>query len=275
MPPVDAENALQNSMLIVAHPDDEILWFGSIAPHVDKIVICFSHDPAHPELSEARARTLERHPWAERIVSLGLDETGAFGHAAWPRPAATEFGLEIIGSGRVSAGYQSTARQLRQALSPLIAAVDNVFTHNPWGEYGHEEHVMVHRVAATLAEETGKATWFDNYASSWSSVLMYQYFDRTSKTMFSADVNVNNMMSIADIYREEAAWTWFDDYAWFGTEHFVRGPLDRRSAPDFGWMFPVNYVGLPDRDLPDRSRKRPGFLRRIRRRLTRSGASHG
>ncbi|MGI9262858.1 MAG: hypothetical protein ACR2QR_12520, partial [Woeseiaceae bacterium] len=115
---IDLEKALHNSVLIVAHPDDEILWFGSIASQVDRIVVCFSHDPAHPELSKARARTLERHPWAARMVSLGLDETGTFGHAAWPRPAASEFGLEIIGSRELAEQYHSRARQLRQALSP-------------------------------------------------------------------------------------------------------------------------------------------------------------
>lgn len=270
-----SDNALADSILIVAHPDDEILWFGGIAPHVRQIVICFSHDPAHPQLSQARRMTLDRHPWADRIITLDLDETGSFGHAAWPTPVDTEFGLEITGSQDIASRYATCARQLHAALSPLVAAAGNVYTHNPWGEYGHEEHVMVHRVATALAEEAGIPVWYDNYASTWSMMLMCQYLDKKDRPLIKANVDVEAMRTIADIYREESAWTWFDDYSWFATEHYVNGPLTRNAAPGFGWMFPVNYVGLPDRDAPNPEPVRPGLFGRIRRRLLRSGAVHG
>ena len=32
----------KNSVLVVAHPDDEILWFSSIIKDVDKIIIVFN-----------------------------------------------------------------------------------------------------------------------------------------------------------------------------------------------------------------------------------------
>ena len=32
---------LEQSILVVAHPDDEILWFSSIADKIHAIVICF------------------------------------------------------------------------------------------------------------------------------------------------------------------------------------------------------------------------------------------
>ncbi|MDH3440976.1 MAG: PIG-L family deacetylase [Gammaproteobacteria bacterium] len=269
------DSALKNSLLIVAHPDDEILWFGSVAPHVGRIVVCFSHDPAHPELSQARVKTLERHPWADRIMSIGLDETGSFGCASWPLPGDTEFGLGISGSEGAARQYEIRAGQLRTALVPLMENVDNVYTHNPWGEYGHEEHVMVHRVATALAGEAGISTWYNNYASSWSMLLMCQYLDKADRPVISGTVDIETMMAIADIYREAGAWTWFDDYSWFKTEHFVSGPLRRNTAPAFGWMFPVNYLGLADRDEPERRARRPGILGRIRRKFRRYGAAHG
>ena len=35
------ERALERSVPIVAHPDDEVLWFGSILEQVDRIIICY------------------------------------------------------------------------------------------------------------------------------------------------------------------------------------------------------------------------------------------
>ena len=237
----------EGALLVVAHPDDEILWFGSIVAEVDRIVVCFLNDPAHPELAGARERVLAEHPLREKIVCLGADETGAFNHANWPRPETTKYGLRIVKGRHVAKKYRLCYRQLEKKLQPMIAEAASVITHNPWGEYGHEEHVLVHRLATALAAAAGKDVWYDNHASTWSEDLMRVYLDKSQHAIAHGTVDTRAMDAIADVYRAHGAWTWFDDYRWFEDEYFVRGPLHRVDKPGFGWMFPINLLRLEER----------------------------
>jgi LmbE family N-acetylglucosaminyl deacetylase len=238
----------EGSLLVVAHPDDEILWFGSVVERVGKIVICFLNDPASPELAGARERVLAEHPLRDRIVCLGLHETCTFNQAGWPIPETTKYGLKITRSRQGASAYKARYRQLERELKPLVEEASSVITHNPWGEYGHEEHVLVHRAATSLAESTGTDCWYDNYASSWSEDLMRRYLDKSEHEIVGCSVDTEKMERIADVYRTQGAWTWFDEYRWFREEFFVRGPLRRVETPGFGWMFPINLIRLQRRD---------------------------
>jgi len=40
---------VKGAILIVAHPDDEVLWFSSLLCRVEKVVICFSLGGLTPE----------------------------------------------------------------------------------------------------------------------------------------------------------------------------------------------------------------------------------
>ena len=44
----------ENSILIMAHPDDDILWMSSVIEKVEDIIFCFNDDPPHPDLGIAR-----------------------------------------------------------------------------------------------------------------------------------------------------------------------------------------------------------------------------
>ncbi len=236
------------SLLIVAHPDDEILWFGSIVADVDRIVVCFGNDPAHPELSAARERVLADHPMRNKMVSLGIDETGSFNHADWPLPESTKYGLRIVKARQIAMRYRLCYREIKKKLAPMIGEASSVITHNPWGEYGHEEHVLVHSAVTSLARSKKKAVWYDNHASSWSENLMRAYLHASERQVVHRDVDTQAMERIADIYRAHDAWTWFDDYQWFEDEHFVRGPLERMDRPGNGQVLPINMLSLEPRE---------------------------
>jgi len=256
---------LDDAVLIVAHPDDEILWFGSIVADVGKIVICFLDDPSVPQLTEARLRTLQNHPLAARIHCLELVETCAFDQADWKDPKPSPFGLRITGAPEISRTYEKRATELKTALAPFVADASHVFTHNPWGEYGHEEHVMVHRVVSDLAESGKAIVWYSNYASSWSVNLMLRYFGRKENLFFRRSVDRESMKQMSSVYRRNETWTWFEDYEWFESEYFVRGPLEYAPESGFGWIFPVNFIEIPDRLV----RTPPPLLKRLRRKLRR------
>jgi len=258
--------ALQESVLIVAHPDDEILWFGSVGPSVGRIVICFLSDPAHPDIAEGRRAALARHPWRDRIVCLDMEETCAFDRAGWPKPECSDDGLKIIAATQIAAAYAHCAQSLRERLPQFVRGAANVFTHNPWGEYGHEEHVLVHRIVTAIAETAAVPVWYSSYASNWSKELMLHYLARAEPVYVSRDVDTQDMERVADIYRECGAWTWLDKYRWFPREYFVRGPLPAQPGSGVGWLVPINMINLPDK-VDKQPQRRLSVAHRILRRL--------
>lgn len=260
--------ALQDSVLVVAHPDDEILWFGSVVGKVASIVICFEADPANPELSEARRKCIDEHPYRDRIINLGLEETRAFNKAGWPQPEQTDAGLDIAKDPQIAAVYERRAQELRSALDKTELPIANVFTHNPWGEYGHEEHVMVSRAATAWAGHRNAAVWYDNYASNWSYGLMLAHLEVSGRRWIKAEVAMQEMHDIADIYKKHGAWTWLDDYEMFHHDHFIQGPLPAKDSFRPQSLLPINLLRLD----PKKERTPPapsGPLARMQRALAR------
>ena len=258
------EQIFHNSVLVATHPDDESLWFGSIGASVTTIVICFMDDPTNPGLIGARQSSLAEHPWRDRIEILGLQETHAFNGADWSNPELTDAGLRITRDEATEQTYRECAAKLRELLTPHIASADNIFTHNPWGEYGHEEHVLVHRVTTSLAENNATAIWYNNYVSNWSKKLMSRYSDGASQPCYRMPIDRNAVAEIADIYRRHGAWTWLDDFEWFPDECFVKGPLSTARSPS-EWLGPVNMLHLPDRKQPHAAKPRSVVHRAARR----------
>ena len=260
--------AWEKSVLVVAHPDDEVLWFSSILDKVGKIVICFTDAEHWPELGEARRLSLEEHECKNRIISLGLRQVKSHNTSQWPEPEETGYGLRLNRRPEFDAPYQAQASRVATALAPHIEGADNVFTHNPWGEYGHEDHVQIHRVVTQLAQQSDAAVWYDSYVSNKSSLLMRSYLQGFGNPYYTMPVDADRARQIADTYHRNGAWTWMDDYVWFSSENFVQGPLVVQPQPCNGALFPVNYIRVPF-DPERANAPPPGFYKKLRRKLQR------
>jgi LmbE family N-acetylglucosaminyl deacetylase len=157
--PMSAPSFPDRTTLVMAHPDDEALWVSSLLSRMERIVFCFETLPSSPALGEGRRRSLVELPRLvelplPNVTSLGLQESEVFNSAAWPNPVETDYGLAVRRIGRSMPGfsetrYRATHGQLVAALRPLLARSPSVITHNPWGEYGHEDHVQVFRAVAS------------------------------------------------------------------------------------------------------------------------------
>lgn len=106
-------------ILIVAHPDDEILWFNP--KDFDKIYVVFNDREDKPEMGDNRRKALEEHPLD--ITSFGLEESGY-----WRNPLKEE-------------EYQQNYNDLIVRLKKL-KGVKQVTTHGANGEYGHLDHKL-------------------------------------------------------------------------------------------------------------------------------------
>jgi hypothetical protein len=243
------EETLRDAALVVAHPDDELLWFASILERVSRVVVCFPETPWDPDTTAGRERVRNRYPVP--LEYLPLAELRSFSKADWSAPVESAAGLELPRADPTLAkAYLERAAALETALRERLAGARTLFTHNPWGEYGHEDHVQVHRVTGRLAEETGAAVWVDGCASTRSLPLLERYLSGFGAPYCREPVDRERAQELAQIYREEGVWTWFDDFQWFDADCFARGPLAASAEAKAGALMPINLVRFPVQEPP-------------------------
>ena len=132
----------EDSVLIVAHPDDDLLWLSSVIDKVEQVIFCCNEDPAKPGTGLARKKTIAEYP-LPNVSMLDIAEPQSFDKANWNGPVITEYGLKLSKCQKSDARYKMTYENLLRRVRHQVADRKYVFTHNPWGEYGHEDHVLV------------------------------------------------------------------------------------------------------------------------------------
>lgn len=217
---MDKTNMLEKSIIISAHPDDEVLWFSSIIDKVDRVVVCFLAIKSEPEVTTNREKCLQEHP-IKNIHCLGIDESEAFFDVDWQNPAINEYGMEITRKRMSCNKYKNNYFTLKQHLENTLSGYCNVFTHNPWGEYGHVEHVQVYRVVKELQKKMKFNLWFSNYCSNKSLNLMLAYSTGMGSNYTTLRTNRVLANSIKDLYVQNRCWTWYSDWSWSSDESFI------------------------------------------------------
>ncbi len=199
--------------VVVAHPDDEILWLSSALKGAETIVFCFGDLFGNPKRSAARRRAVAALA-LPNLIDLQIPESGVRKLVAWEATQPTPYGVEIADAeGR--ARYEANFAKLVTALRPVLAGYDNVFTHNPWGEYGHPEHVQVYRAICALQAELGFTIWFSNYVAPLSLPLARRLAAppcwARRETRRPAECLARRW---AWVYLRHGAWTWLLSYRW-------------------------------------------------------------
>lgn len=127
----------QHNLILVAHPDDEVLWAGGLpiryAEHAFFMVCCCSiprRDPVRAWKFFDACYTLGAMP---RILPFLETEVGS-----------PLFGLEVLGD---------------------FPQFDCIITHGEEGEYGHSHHRSVHEYARTIQNGRRMLTFSYNQAS--------------------------------------------------------------------------------------------------------------
>ena len=76
---------------------------------------------------------------------------------------------------------------------------------------------------------------------------------------------------IADVFRKNGCWTWYEDYQWFDSECLMRNtPSDDQPAPlPYGRNFPINYIKIhiENRKLQPQPHPLVKIGRKLKRRL--------
>ncbi|MHB1871471.1 MAG: PIG-L family deacetylase [Steroidobacteraceae bacterium] len=220
--------------VVVAHPDDEALWLSSAILPAERVVYCFGDLYERPRDAQARRRALEALPLSG-IVTLAVPESGAGFCADWTDPRPTPFGIEITETA-ARARYESNYDRVLAGLRGCLAGFAEVYTHNPWGEYGHAEHIQVHRAVAALQAELGYTLWFSNYVGKRSWPLARRLGGELRWTeRRSVRPDRATARTLRGIYRRHGAWTWSSLHYWPAREALYA--LAPGGAADVGHRF--------------------------------------
>lgn len=215
-------------VVVVAHPDDEILWLSSVLAKADSVILCFGAPYGRPEKAKGRACAVA-HLALPGLESLDIPESGARLLVDWKNPTLTETGIKINDSA-AQMRYDSNFVVLLEKLCPILAGATDVYTHNPWGEYGHSEHIQVHRAVKTLQAALRFNLWFSNYAAPQTRNFAWQEGQKAlwqQKQILPTDIKCAHRLR--GIYQKYNAWTWSNWHKWPQTETLYAQP---HGAPE-------------------------------------------
>lgn len=207
----------QDLKLIVAHPDDEILFFSSIVNLAEKIVICFEGSSS-TEVTEGRKSLFLHYPY-KNIELLGLIEADVYDALSFSNRQIIREGISVE---KNADEYLKNFDKLLIKLRAILNKGDLVFTHNPWGEYGHPEHIQVFAAVRTLSAELDLKVYVNGYVSDKTFGLMSNRYNILSSESFLKNPNSELGQNIKNLYIENNCWTWSNDYVWPSSEIFYR-----------------------------------------------------
>jgi hypothetical protein len=235
------EQLIKNSALVVAHPDDEILWFPSSLEKIGRIIFCYIECPSNTQWNTGRRQVIAEYPFSN-LISLDLAESGVFNKMDWYKPETGIFGVKFKGNSQAIQRYEKNFYQLRNVLAQNLRGFKQVITHNPWGEYGNEEHIQVYRAVKTLQSELGFDIWFSNHLSNKSLNLFSRYFEHLDTRVLKSPINQNLIRSIKAIYERNKCWTWYENWEWGNEEILIRERSEDSERDMFGYSIPVNLI---------------------------------
>ncbi|HEX4504512.1 MAG TPA: hypothetical protein VH722_02185 [Alphaproteobacteria bacterium] len=211
--------------VVVAHPDDEALWLSSVLGAADRVVLCFGDLFERPKMSAARRSAVAALP-LPGLIDLKLPESGGGLAVDWQQPRLTEAGIKLADPA-AEERYAANFVALTKALRTALAGCTEVYTHNPWGEYGHADHIQVHRAVAALQAELGYTIWFSNYVGAASWPLAQEIARRpcwAQRRSVAPDAALAR--TLRDVYRRAGAWTWTRWHRWPDEEILYGVPPD-------------------------------------------------
>jgi LmbE family N-acetylglucosaminyl deacetylase len=169
------------------------------------------------------------------VEALRLPEPCSVHLVNWLTTEPDEYGVKLNAASVTNEQrerYRECFHALRRALAPKLREFDVVFTHNPWGEYGHPDHVQLCAVVASLSAEYGFRVLYSGYVASRTMPLAARYLPRLGGWV---ELPVARALgeAIEALYKRHGAWTWPDDHHRFPSEVFLEATDEPRPGSGF------------------------------------------
>ena len=224
----------------MAHPDDEVLWFSSILDKINKVVLCFQLKKGNEKLGKNRETVIQKYP-LDTILSLELYEANAYKEKHFIFPIPSKYGM-ILYNYKSHLRYKKNYHSLKQRLDTILSNQKTVFTHNPWGEYGNEEHVQIYRVVKELQKKYKYDLYFSNYVSTKSMKFAQKYIFKINYPYIVSKPNFQLTEKIKSLYQLNNCWTWTKDWTCYPEEIFLQDTIIHKNIHKYGHIVPLNLI---------------------------------
>lgn len=131
-----------NKLMIVAHPDDEILWGGEQLIEDDYLVVCVTCGVNKRRVNEFVNVMHETH---DKYIMLGYPDKTNGERDNW------------------KSCYSDITKDIKDIVN--LKDWSLIVVHNPDGEYGHQHHKMTSAITTSVVENKDKLHYFGHYYS--------------------------------------------------------------------------------------------------------------
>ncbi len=237
---------LKDSVIVVAHPDDEILWFSSLLKRAAHVLFCFSDELYDPVFGARRRSVVENYP-LKNTSTIDLVAAGRWRPESFVNPKYNKYGIEIVGNDDFYSiqlkKYKENYYAMRKKLAGRLSQYRHVFTHNPWGEYGHEEHVQLHRVICELQKKIGYNIWYSGYCSTRTVGLIDPHACISDSLTLPTDSKTAE--KLMHVYEQKDCWTWYKGWRWPQRETFFKKGAELHPDIEGGTFTSLHLIAMP------------------------------
>ena len=219
----------EQKVLVVAHPDDEILFASSILKTIDLIIICFGGIRFEKDISKGRNKAiLKFKEMGYKIDYLNIMQA-----------RETLSGINFLNFDKsILKNYldlnpdeiYKNSKILEKQLLLKLKNATLVYTHNPWGEYGHMEHIQIFKVINKIRKKLNYEMFVTGYVSNLSKVsaIDSSYLVFRKPIMIKTNKLIYN--SFKQIYLKNKCWTWIKNYKLPEYEYFYKVKKKRKNT---------------------------------------------
>mgnify|MGYP001459049893 CR=1 FL=1 len=237
----------KNAILVVAHPDDECLFFSSLINKVSTIIFCFSKIPDEKNISIGRKKAFDQFPLKGiNLINLNITQANSSKKPInWLKVLDSEYGVK---GDLEESTYLKNFLILKSKLNELITSDSSVITHNPWGEYGNTEHIQIFKIIFKIAKEKKVNMIVDGYYSNLTRFYTSRKQHLLVPKIYSLKTNKKFYSLLKDHYSKNGCWTWFHNYEVPLYESFYRVDLSKDINSNFKYNriinYPLNYIEM-------------------------------
>ena len=131
-----------NKIMIVAHPDDEILWGGAHLLEDNYLVVCVTCGVVKERVNEF---INVMHATNDKYIMLSYPDKTNGERDNWDTV------------------YDDITKDIEDILA--LKDWETIVTHNPEGEYGHQHHKMTSKITTDVVNDKSKLYYFGHYHS--------------------------------------------------------------------------------------------------------------